>query len=564
MKFKSIIIKNFRSFEEIQIKLDNKNVFFGLNDVGKTNFLYALRFVLDKNIRRYELTETDFFNRNTNKPIEIILEIDIDEEENNPNQDNAKLRAKLRGAIGSKDKSIFMKFIAHYNNKEALVEISMYWGGKLNNLVEIKNKGYSFESDSVFNLVYIDSYIEIKKLFKSNMTALIERQGDDDSKIYDNIKQSVNYINQNISSLSGVKKLSDKLSQEYAFYYDDNLTIEVKSELEINNVYSNMVPYIKSDKVDALYPTAGEGRKKLLAYSVFRVLADNASEQKINILLLEEPENNLHKSLQIALSNVLFSDQRFKYIFLTTHSPYILYEMNNINLIRIYSGRGIIGKSTLYNVPKIYSKYKKMLNRNLSEAIFSSTTFLVEGPSEFYLFSKVLEVVCNNYESKGIYILPVNGIAFKKYKDVLEALNIKIVIRTDNDVRTKRVAIPSLLGFSRCNKLIGEDKLPTEAQVRDDKRSKRKLYREYKDVIDQIKIKNGVYLSRVDLENDLDEFMHDRLQVVLGKDKPVAYLQKSKLINMVELVDKLNDEDCYKIYNHENFEELKDVVGNAI
>ena len=36
MKFKNITIENFRNFEKIDIALDNKNVFFGMNDVGKT------------------------------------------------------------------------------------------------------------------------------------------------------------------------------------------------------------------------------------------------------------------------------------------------------------------------------------------------------------------------------------------------------------------------------------------------------------------------------------------------------------------------------------------------
>lgn len=51
MKFEKIEIKNFRNFEDVKIDLANKNVFFGLNDVGKTNFLYALRYVFDKDVR---------------------------------------------------------------------------------------------------------------------------------------------------------------------------------------------------------------------------------------------------------------------------------------------------------------------------------------------------------------------------------------------------------------------------------------------------------------------------------------------------------------------------------
>ena len=52
MKFKNIKISNFRNFEHIDISLDNKNVFFGMNDVGKTNFLYALRYLFDREVRK--------------------------------------------------------------------------------------------------------------------------------------------------------------------------------------------------------------------------------------------------------------------------------------------------------------------------------------------------------------------------------------------------------------------------------------------------------------------------------------------------------------------------------
>lgn len=34
MKFEKIQIRNFRNFEDVKIDLSNKNIFFGLNDVG--------------------------------------------------------------------------------------------------------------------------------------------------------------------------------------------------------------------------------------------------------------------------------------------------------------------------------------------------------------------------------------------------------------------------------------------------------------------------------------------------------------------------------------------------
>ena len=63
MKFDAVTIKNFRNFENITIDLTNKNVFFGMNDVGKTNFLYALRFLFDKDVRRQNFIDTDYYKK---------------------------------------------------------------------------------------------------------------------------------------------------------------------------------------------------------------------------------------------------------------------------------------------------------------------------------------------------------------------------------------------------------------------------------------------------------------------------------------------------------------------
>ena len=68
MKFDAVTIKNFRNFEDITISLTNKNVLFGMNDVGKTNFLYALRYIFDKDVRRQNLSDTDYYKKNTKNP----------------------------------------------------------------------------------------------------------------------------------------------------------------------------------------------------------------------------------------------------------------------------------------------------------------------------------------------------------------------------------------------------------------------------------------------------------------------------------------------------------------
>ncbi|HHQ1002830.1 TPA: AAA family ATPase, partial [Listeria innocua] len=106
MIFESISIKNFRNFKDIQVTLSNKNVFLGLNNVGKTNFLYAFRFIFDREIRKNNLLDSDFHCKKTDEPIEIVVKIDISD---TSCVDSQKLRAKLKGAISSNHDKVFIK-----------------------------------------------------------------------------------------------------------------------------------------------------------------------------------------------------------------------------------------------------------------------------------------------------------------------------------------------------------------------------------------------------------------------------------------------------------------------
>lgn len=556
MNFESISIKNFRNFKNIKIDLSNKNIFFGLNDVGKTNFLYALRYLFDKEVRKLNLLDSDFHNKITDRPIEIIVSIDISD---NACIDCQKLRAKLKGALLSDHKKVYIKLVAKYDNKELVALPILYWGGDIKNLHEMKQRGYLYEIDYVINVLYIDSYVDLYSLFKKNVNSLIKNENESDRDVLEHIQDTVKILNTHISSLSGIKEFEDKITPEYKKFRNDSISVSIKSEIAVKGLYSNIIPYIKQDGDDNLYPTAGEGRKKLLAYSIFDILSDQSSEQKINLFLIEEPENHLHKSMQIALSQILFTDEKYKYLFVSTHSPYVLYEMDNVNLVRIYNETKINSASKFYKIPEEYEKNRGMLNRSLSEAIFADKVLLVEGPSELILFQKVLAVVNPFYEADGGYILDVGGIGFKTYFTILNGLKIRNAIKTDNDLRIRKDKKYSVLGFSRCNTYTGKKILPITPIKTNSVLSKRNIYNNNIKVLDDIRDKYNFFLSKCDLENDLDEFLHNELVEYLETDDVVAYLQDAKHYRMVELVKIITDEDCQKIYEHYNFACLKEV-----
>lgn len=560
MKFDSISIKNFRNFEDITIGLANKNAFFGMNDVGKTNFLYALRYVFDREIRKQNFIDTDFYKKHIEKPIEIVITIDISDTKDT---DSQKLRAQLKGAMLSSQNKVYIKLIASYDKQELIALPVLYWGGDIDDLQEMKTRGYFYEIDYVVNLIYIDSYVDLYSLFKKNVSSLIINDNEKDKGILEQIQKTVDNLNSNISSLSGIKSFEEKIAPEYKKFRHEDISVSVKSEIAVKGLYSNIVPYIKQDDDESLYPTSGEGRKKLLVYAIFDLLSEETEEKKINLFLIEEPENHLHRSMQIALSQILFVDRKYSYLFLTTHSPLVLSEMDNVNLVRIYNENKIDSKSVFYKVPDKYANQRKMLNRGLTEAIFADRVLLVEGPSENVLFGKVLSVINPFYEADGLYILPVGGFGFTPYYIILNALNIANVIKTDNDLRKiKGKEEYSVLGFARINRYIGEDKLPTKPIADTGVQAKRKLYDDNKIALDEIRNEHSVYLSRCSLEEDLDEVIHDEMVSYLpeANGDVIGYLQDAKNYHMVELIEELTESDCKKIYNHYNFACLKEVM----
>lgn len=561
MKFKSVTIKNFRNFEDISIELTNKNVLFGMNDVGKTNFLYALRFVFDKDIRKQNFNDTDYFKKRVEFPIEITIAIDISDVENT---DSQKLRAKLKGALLSNQNTVYIKVKASYDEKEMVGIPVMYWGGELEDLEEMRVRGTYYEIDYVFNVTYIDAYVDLYTLFKKNANKLLVNDKEEDKDVLENINNICTSLNDEISNLSGIKAFEEKIELKYKKYGHDNSSISVKSEIAVKGLYSNVVPYIKQDDDESLYPTSGEGRKKLLVYSIFDLLSQDEEDKKINIFLIEEPENHLHRSMQIALSHTLFVDDKYQYLFMTTHSPHVLSEMDKVNLIRLYNeNKTVSSSSALYVVPNKFKSQRKMLNRGLVEAIFADKVLLVEGPSENVLFGKILSVINPFYEADGIYILPVGGFGFRPYFDMLKALRIKTIIKTDNDLRKiKGKEKYSVLGFLRLNNYLDRKILSEEPIDENSVEAKRKLYVDNQEELDEIRNQYSLYLSRCSLEEDLDEVIHNQMVRYLKKanNDPIGYLQEKKNYHMVELVEKLTDDDCRCIYNHYNFACLREVM----
>lgn len=211
MKFKSVCIKNFRNFKEANICLENKNVFFGMNDVGKTNFMNALRFVFDRNTRKNNLAESDFYKKQIDEDIEIVVHISLDDTEND---DSKKMIACVKGEI-TEDYQVFITLKGKFDINEQVAIPYLYWGNSSEHLVPMKSNGTYYEIDHVINVVYIDAYVNLYNLLDRNINNLLNEIKFDDSDAIKEINQKIDSVNDSISSLEKVKRLQNYITAEF-------------------------------------------------------------------------------------------------------------------------------------------------------------------------------------------------------------------------------------------------------------------------------------------------------------------------------------------------------------
>ncbi|PID13845.1 hypothetical protein CSV63_15845 [Sporosarcina sp. P34] len=616
MRFKHISIKNFRNFSEVNIEVDNKNIVFGRNDFGKTNFLYALRYMFDSKIRRFDFAESDYFRHNVDEPIVITVSIELGDDE-----DSNFLRSEMREATSFSEEIdgkqiVYIQLCGEYSIEERTGNPILSWGGHLDEMHPIQQKGNFTSIDKIFETVYIDPNVDPSDIYRKSRSILYQGT---ESNNHDDIISAISLLNEKISLNSRVLEIGEKLTTNYRGIRDEEIQIELKSEIEINGTFNHLVPYIKqivedgaSDpnkgQLDRLYPTSGDGRRKLLAYALIRYLHELENEKgkgkKIYLYLIEEVENSLHPSMQQAISRHLFIEGMYNYIFTTTHSVDMLTYMDDVELIRIFKEDNLVqGHSLFYNVPSDYGTSRKKFNRLLSQALFSDRVLLVEGPSEEILFEATLEKLAEAGTIKytdleRVSILDVGGIGFKEYIDILRELGIKTVVKTDNDLQsTRRENKYHSTGINRCLNLLPsavisvldtqyqrknnkKDALQLEPVIRIGKQKKEtmmgNLFLNHSNVIRIFK-ENNIFLSKIELEDDLIEVLkkvqgchlNDVFYEKFGM-KPIElknHLKESKKFNMNSFVNStaFNQEVVNVIYAHNLFICLQILVqgGNA-
>lgn len=155
------------------------------------------------------------------------------------------------------------------------------------------------------------------------------------------------------------------------------------------------------------------------------------------VLLLEEPENHLsYGSLHSFISHIEEKNASCQ-IIMTTHSSMVCNRLDLGNLILL----GLSKKPTYFkNLDKdTRSFFQKVSGFDTLRIVVSPKSILVEGPSDDLIVQKTYyQEHQRSPLEDNIDIISVSGLSFKRYVSLVQALNNRVAIVTDNDGKSKK------------------------------------------------------------------------------------------------------------------------------
>ena len=554
-KIEKVHIKGFRNFEDEEIVFQPKTLIIGANDVGKTNLLYALRILFDKSISEHdlELNDSDYNAYSNADTIEITATIcDVTED---------CLLSTFGGAI--KDGSVIIRYT---NSKNGQYSIWMGYNEEV--LAEYPTRQYIKR----LNMQYVDTNRDLFKFLKQERMQILqiskellkEEQKEADEEKTKGIQNALNEINNQINSLNYVLSALENVNTERAELSADNEDQKIRfiaGESDAGKLLDNLT--LSFSTGNNLLSIGGDGRNNQIFLATW-IAKQNIQKNvdHVTFYAVEEPEAHLHPHQQRKLSTYIqekFGEQ----IFITTHSSHIAAKFTPANILRLYT----LKKKTYAAsggcsdiLKEVFENFGYRMNALSAECFFASGVFLVEGVSEVLFYTALSNAINVDLDRLNITILSVEGVGFKPYIAVCDALNIPWVMRTDNDVFAKPSKKPEKNYYAGVSRIMGilsqiENADNELIQYWAEHNKENEWAYKTKPTTQAIGLNKyirenitsyGIYLSNVDLETDLAQSsLYAILKKYYGKrteSSLVKAMQKYKAKNMMNFLSEKHSE----------------------
>lgn len=440
-------VKNYKILKDVQIELhDTFNILVGQNESGKSTVLEAIEIattgrlhfypferqlrtnIFNNKVRKEYMDEvTNFNNHKTSAPklpqiiIELYLKDDDSTKEyigaNNELRENCPgIRVKVGMNEGYSEyyKKLLQNGLIHDIPIELYKVSYNYFDGRdvlfrfspvKSVLIDASHKNYSnmvshFINSNIDEILTDEEKIKVSREYRKNRYA------------FKNNKD--------------IEKLNNEVSKRHKFD-ERSITIEFKEET-IDAWKDNMT--ISLDEVP--FDNVGFGTQNVIKTE----LAIQNSPEKINVLLMEEPENNLSYT---NMTKMLHQIKKItnKQIIIATHSSYVANVLSLQYLLLVNNGT----IQSFNELPdNTYKFFQKLSGYDTLRAVLANKIIFVEGPSDELIIERCY---FDKYQClpihDGIDIIIAGGLTFKRFCDITIFMKKSVVVLTDNDGKPDEV-----------------------------------------------------------------------------------------------------------------------------
>ncbi|MFJ2115556.1 ATP-dependent nuclease [Streptomyces sp. NPDC087850] len=452
-------IKNFRNFRDLTIApFPTPAVIVGLNGVGKSNLLHALRLVLDPDLpNRARGLQADDIHDGTSLQQGAIVTVEVDltgfddDTDAQGTFDGALISLEGQPRVARLTYSFEPKVPVSALGRPITVDDYAYdiFGGDdrgqsmrhamdvvpLTVLHALRDAEGDFRRADRSPLTrLLRDRMPAEEVIQATLTALKAARSQLNSDA--NVQLLVSDLKSRLESMAGTQ-LSLVPSLDFAGREEDLIrSVQLLTDIAATRGIDRT--------------STGTANVVYLALLLEHLrLRRDASQGEDTLLAVEEPEAHLHPSLQRKVfAHLLREPNR---LLLTTHSPHIVAvaPLSSIVLADNNDGHttasvvppGLIG-------PEVTLDLERYLNVTRAEVLFAREVIFVEGTADAYLLPALAEAAGFHFDDYGIVVSSVEGTDFAPYATLLgpQAFNRQHWVLTDGDAAN---AEPTVNGVER-------------------------------------------------------------------------------------------------------------------